>query len=545
MKTFLQALFFCCLGILFIKPSLAQDEKPLRVEIEAKYNSDSYKIIPFGEKGVLLFYMSNEEERKSNPGQWYFTMYDTDFKELWAKEQVISRDMEYLNFDYNEKNLYILFGKDISSGTSGSIKILKINIDSSTIKSFDAVMDVRASITSFKVINDVVMISGCKTPSRGSTFLQSCYSFTCIPNIFSSTLYHYQPFVFIFNLNYGTTKVVNDIYEGHAYADDLSIDDKNETFDVTVKNHIPRKTNAMYIDEFNTDGTKVSTLKLVTNDENRKLNTCRIVTLSENEKILIGTYNNLTKGAKANPAISGMTEGASGIFFCKIANGEQQEIKFYNFSKFKNFYSYISERRALKMLKKAKKLELKGKELSYNYRLLVHDIIKKDSNYIMVAEAYYPEYHTVYYTSYDAYGRPVTTSYTIFDGYRYTNAIIAGFDNKGELLWDNSFEIWNILTFDLKERVNTMFDGDDILLTYSNEGNIASKIIRGNEVVEGKEYTEIESTFTNDKLISDYNSDMEFWYGSYFISYGYQKIKNNLQNKSKRTVFYFNKIAFQ
>jgi hypothetical protein len=64
-------------------------------------------------------------------------------------------------------------------------------------------------------------------------------------------------------------------------------------------------------------------------------------------------------------------------------------------------------------------------------------------------------------------------------------------------------------------------------------------------VIEGKQYTPIETNYNNDKLISDYNSDMEYWYGNYFISYGYQKIKNVVQNKGKRTVFYFNKIGFQ
>ena len=188
---------------------------------------------------------------------------------------------------------------------------------------------------------------------------------------------------------------------------------------------------------------------------------------------------------------------------------------------------------------------MKGKEISFDYKLLVHDIIKRDSSYIMIAEAYYPEYHTVTYTSVDSYGRPETVSYTVFDGYRYTDALIACFDKQGELLCDNSFEIWNILTFNLHERVKVLIDGDDIMLAYSNEGEIASKIIRGNEVIEGKQYTKIESKYSSDKLISDYNSDMEYWYGNYFISYGYQKIKNKQQDKSKRTVFYFNKIAFE
>jgi hypothetical protein len=154
----------------------------------------------------------------------------------------------------------------------------------------------------------------------------------------------------------------------------------------------------------------------------------------------------------------------------------------------------------------------------------------------------------MYYTYYDFYGRPVTTTRTIFEGYRYTDAIVAAFDINGELLWDNSFMIKNILTYNLKERVKVLFDGEEIILLYSSGGKIASKVIRNNEVVEGLDYTEIETFYRNDKVLEDYRSDIVYWYNNYFISYGYQKIKNRLQrptNKRKRTVFYFNKIAFQ
>jgi len=88
-------------------------------------------------------------------------------------------------------------------------------------------------------------------------------------------------------------------------------------------------------------------------------------------------------------------------------------------------------------------------------------------------------------------------------------------------------------------------DGEDIVMVYNNGESVASKIIRGNQVVEGKQYTKIETGSKEDKLIGDYNSGMEYWYGNYFISYGYQRIRNKQMDKSRRTVFYFNKIAFQ
>ena len=545
MKQYISISLYITFILLFPISLQAQDlDKPLRVEIEAKSNSDSYVIIPFGEKGVLLFYQSNENADKGN-NKWYFTFYDSNLKEKWSKEHPVLNNLQFMYFDYSDEYLYLYLENMTSSSSNGAFQVLKVDIDKENIKTFNSSIPVRSSISGFKVINDVVMLSGRTLPGRATNFAQVCLSLTLLPAFTGMNIKKYQPFLFTYNLTNGVSKIITDTYKSQAYVENLSNNDNNNSFIVTIKNHIPRKTNAMYIVEYSNDGTKVSSIKLVTNDEKRKLNTGKIVSVSDNEKILIGTYNNITKGNKANPAFAGFSEGSTGIYFCNISNGQQQDIKFFNFSKFSNFYSYISERRTLKMIKKAKKLELKGKEISFNYQLLVHDIIKRDSSYIMIAEAYYPEYRNIYYTTFDSYGRPYTVSYTVFEGYRYTNAIIACFNKNGELLWDNSFEIWNILTRNLHERVKVLIDGNDVVLAYSNEGNIASKVISNNKVIEGKEYTKIESNYANDKLISDYNSDMEYWYGNYFISYGYQKIKNNQQDKSKRTVFYFNKIAFK
>ena len=43
-------------------------------------------------------------------------------------------------------------------------------------------------------------------------------------------------------------------------------------------------------------------------------------------------------------------------------------------------------------------------------------------------EAFYPEFRTVSDISYDYWGRPVTQTYTVFDGYRFFNSILAAFN---------------------------------------------------------------------------------------------------------------------
>ncbi|HQH19069.1 MAG TPA: hypothetical protein PKZ43_05900 [Bacteroidales bacterium] len=539
----IKKLFICLFFLLLPFLSISQD-KPLRVEIEAKYNSDSYVIIPFGENGVILFSPSNENIDKTNQ-KWYFTLYDTDFKEVWTKEQAVNKGFRFMFFDYSDQYLYIYLENKYSSSSKGNFQILKIDVVNSSISTFNSEISKKSTITGFKVINDVAMLSGHTLPAKGKTIGQTALSFTLIPLITGINIKRYQPLIYLYDMASKTGKLVENEYPAQAYVDGLTKDTLQSSYLLSIKNFIPRKTNIMHIDEYNISGEKLSTISLTTNNEKRKLNTAKVASLNQNEKVIIGTYNNNTKGNSANPAFSGFSEGSNGIYVANTNNNIQQNITFYNFSKFKSFYSYLTARRTFKMIKKATKLEAKGKEILYDYKLLVHDIIERDSSYIMIAEAYYPEYHQVHRTTFDIYGRPTTTTEMVFDGYRYTNAIIACFNKKGEILWENSFDMFNILTFNLHERIKVLIDGEDIVLAYNYAGDIASKVIQGNDVIESKEYTKIETSYNNDKVINDYDSDMEYWYGNYFISYGYQRIRNKQMDKSRRTVFYFNKIAFQ
>ena len=71
--------------------------------------------------------------------------------------------------------------------------------------------------------------------------------------------------------------------------------------------------------------------------------------------------------------------------------------------------------------------------------------------------------------------------------------IIAGFDKTGNLKWDNSMEIRNLISPDLNPKVNVFCSSSDtMVLCYSSEARIASKIIMENEVVEKLDFSTID-----------------------------------------------------
>jgi hypothetical protein len=230
-----------------------------------------------------------------------------------------------------------------------------------------------------------------------------------------------------------------------------------------------------------------------------------------------------------------------------ITNPDSATLRHQNFLDLENMTGYLKSKEYQMAKKKAEKKE--GDDIdkySVTYDMLLHDIIERDSLFYFVGEAFFEHYHTVTNTYYDYYGRAVPVSYSVFDGYRYFNAFISCYDEYGNKLWDNGMEIFNILTFNLNKRVSVYFTGEETVLAYNREGKISAKIINGPKTVEGVNHFPLETSYYNDRVMEDTKSTMVHWYDNYFLAYGFQTIRNNaIANKSKRTVFYMNKVAFE
>jgi hypothetical protein len=203
----------------------------------------------------------------------------------------------------------------------------------------------------------------------------------------------------------------------------------------------------------------------------------------------------------------------------------------------------MKPKRKARVKNKIVKKREKGKEYQLRYRVLLHDIIEKDNQYIVIGEAYYPQYRST--SMYGGFGRGYNDR--IFDGYKYTHAVVCGFDKKGNLLWDNCFEIQDVTNYYLEEMVKVAVDDDKIILAYPQDGQLATKLIKGNEVVKNKENYPIKTNFEGDKVLNSEDVNVSDWYGKYFISWGHQEISNTKDAgvKNNRKVFYLNKVTYR
>jgi hypothetical protein len=95
----------------------------------------------------------------------------------------------------------------------------------------------------------------------------------------------------------------------------------------------------------------------------------------------------------------------------------------------------------------------------------------------------------------------------------------------------------------IAEKVKASIKGNEIALSYSNKGQIYTKIIKAEKVVENTQPRAIDTQMEGDKVKQTTSDNIDFWYNNYFIASGYQKISND-QEGGKRNVFYLNKVSF-
>ena len=137
----------------------------------------------------------------------------------------------------------------------------------------------------------------------------------------------------------------------------------------------------------------------------------------------------------------------------------------------------------------------------------------------------------------------------MFDGYRYTHAVIMGFDKQGNLLWDNSFEINDVISFELEQFVQASIKDNPISLIYVFDNQIRSKVVQGNDVLEGKELVDIKLQFSEDQVVKDGTiiHGLDPWYDNVFYTYGTQKIRNQVTGGSEltREVYFINKVVYE
>jgi len=510
--------FFVLIG------SALKAQNPLRYEIDA----DEYKNIVYvslEKEGLLVL---KETETKKAQTYWEIERLSADFKNLWQKQ--ISVDKNKTPFKHELRSdsiIHIIFAE---GDLIGGVKHYIINYYTGKINSFEYNYDNKVIVKNIEVIDERIFAAAYKKPKTIKQIGQFFYSLTFIPAITGSKITKIQPKIFI------ADKFIKSIdlkFENDAYILSSNIDTSRNVYCIII-NESGRKTNKLIYYEINKNGE--ITAKAELNNLNINFLSSYLVFSDSNEIFFMGSYDYSFNQKKDK------SEQALGIFFSKIDSSGFQIFKIHKFSEFENAIKILSERSYLKVK------TTKNNDINIKISWVPHRKVNKiDENYVISGEIFYLDYRPEYRRSgyYDPYGFYRNYSYwqETFDGYVFTDAIIAAFDKNGNLAWDNHMFLENIKSFNLETNTSIYNDMNASLIMYYYEDNIYSKIFKGNQTVASESKTEIRTYSKSETLLHETNTKMLYWYDSYFLISGFQKLKDS--NNNKRRVYFLNKIAFQ
>ena len=497
------------LFIITSSSAIAQISNEKRIEFELKDGYDHEIIIEFGEDGFLV--SSRNNEIAGNQAEWKYERFNSDLESVDSKTVLLSKKF-YADETFNtEERTHTLY-KD----RKGRFSIVSVEASTLEITKVDGTVPKKSWIKEMAILGD--------------------YAF------FNASIKR-SPYLFSVNWKTGEQKLIligieNINPKKISLLGFQLIEEANEVM-LYVKVQTDKRKSDIYVVRLNDQGKKEEVFNL-TKDIDKNIVDISASKLDDEEYVFTGTYSTKYIGV------------SEGLFFCLTQANDIEFINFYNFLDLDNFLSYLPERRQKKIEEKKKKKEAKGKELKINYRIAGHDVITLDDGYLLLGEAFYPTYRTeTYTTTTTSGGITTTTTHTrqIFDGYQYTHAVIAKFNNEGILQWDNTFEMWPAYKpFYVKRFISvTEKNANSLDLVFASRNRIYSKSIDYNGSINQDSQSEvIETGYTGDKSKRSY-SNIDYWYDNYFIAYGVQKIKNteDKEVKRKRKVYFISKIKFE
>jgi hypothetical protein len=491
----------------FYLPGFSQLEQSVRSEIELDKNDEYFNVVSAENKGLVLYREANVKTRGKTKG-WEIVYLDTDLKTRW--KEVVFLDFEYqlIGYEYNLGHFFLLF--EHSNFSKKEYLIVRVSLEEKLVNQFIVDKVFQVELRQFEVHDDHALFVG-------------------IVNL--------KPAVILYSFTDDQVTVLPGVYSNLNSLVNVVIDDQSRTITVILNEKTYRKNITFIVKTYSLDGKLLRTIKMDPGPEYSLLD--GEITSFERDVIWIsGTY--ATRRSKYS----------RGMFIAQLSNTGQDNISFINYADFKNFFRYMRDRREDRIYEKIERRREKGKKLKFNYRVLVHEIIEKDDEYVVVGEAYYPRYTppSSYYGGINQLYRSRYGEMAYFDGYRYTHAVVFGFNKNGKVLWDNCFEIKDVVTYDLEQYVHVNDYGDKMVLLYTHDGMIQSKIISGNAVIDGKSDTEIKTSYPSDEVRNndDDYGDLVYWYEDYFYVYGAQSIRNMSEGgvDLNRKVFYVNKVYY-
>jgi hypothetical protein len=403
---------------------------------------------------------------------------DTALETKWSGFVPLDKNFVLTKSLFYENSLYVLLRNNDFSQSDLQIAIINKEKGTYTVHAFKNFIPLQ--ISQFKVTSLSAIIGG---------------------------YFNRMPVVIYYSFAEKKSKIVRGLFNETGELDQIRTYDDG-TFDVVVSAKNIHHQQTIIIRNYDAEGGLVKNVTLQP-EVKRELIFARSLKTGNDTQLVGGVYG------KRKRKIS------KGVFLASIGPEGNDELKYHAYADLENFFKFMKAKRERRVKEQIMRRKVKGRNLRFNYRFIVHEIVPYKNQYIMLGEAFYQKYY-------------------------YTHAVVIGFDNNANLLWDNSFEINDVRTFYLDQFVKLDIRPDHITLLYLFDQQIRSKIINNNQVVEGKTIDPIKLKYDTDYVKKNGTSTtkLDYWFEHHFYASGIQNVNYASDSLTHvRRVFFVNKVT--
>ncbi len=491
---------FLNLAILGVSIKLsAQLQRHERLELTLGRNESQYDVLSAYDRGIILHRLIDE---LSPSPQFQLIHLDTAFKQKWSGIIPVDR-----KFKLGQK-----------AGSASKSYFLFHHREFATINFVLYEVDLDQGVFSRYLIRNYI------------PFLPTHFATTRVGALIGGYFAGRIPVILFFDFNTLKSKVLPGLFNEQGELIQINCN-PDDSFNILIgsKNFDRQKT--IWIKNYTAGGDLIQN-EMLKPHENSSLLFGRMIMLNQEQQFIAGVYGQRN------------SEYSRGLFLAHLGQDADQELYYYPFSDLENFFQFMKAKREKRIKERIARKKIKGRKIRFQYRFLVHEFIYHNNEYVLLGEAFYPRYKNT-----DAgytFGVGSRGNQTVFDGYQYTHAIIIGFDGSGNLLWDNSFEINDIRSFQLEQFVKMDVQPDQIALLYLYNNKIRSKIIQDNKVLEGKVLNELNQPETESLAHEESGfNKLDYWYNDKFIAYGMQQINPRRLSRSGKQIFFIHKLSYR
>ncbi len=478
---------FLFLLIGLVAPTFAQNI----VNIPVPGNSNQVRAVNLKDSGIILL-------DKSSEGVLRIQKWDTDLNKQWETRTEIPEKTNYIDEYFDGRFLYII----LEPKDARNFILLKISSAFAAFQRFDFPLSKGFQYGFFAANDEVICLGG------------------AVKN---------EPFLAILETVPGSSpKFVSGGSKGTLELQALHVADK--TIYATFI-HQTKKSNELVFREMDYNGKVLSSNNIPAKEDNIFLSAKYFEHVDG--PLLVGNYGLAKTNSNSIPS-------SQGIFVHKLS---VNKTNYYNFSAFKNLFSFMSERQRERLDKQVEKKKNQGREYNFDYRLFISGLQFVGENTLVVGELFQPEYRSRNYGYYGFapsmyWGRPYLYNYygmfsnwygypyrnsQVFDGFKYLEGVIFALAPDGTLAWDQAYAYKNIKYYDLQSHLKVSQTEDKTIALYSESKRLKVNEIslRGQSLAQREFDPEsLDLQFANKK--SEF-SNFEHWYDDVYFNWGVMK----------------------